>query len=170
MHTLCRICICSEQGMKGKEQKSQTQTAGTTWSCQSSTAAASQRGSACREEEEDINFRGTISVCNDFLSVFFFFLTVHPVVSLWKPGVPYPVHGRVLVEIQRPRSLHRKAVIQLNTKRNQHSQTPVHSKKQKDTLHFRKSNCRPLRKPMVTTTLDEANSPSEQLVYRYCSF
>lgn len=51
------------------------------------------------------------------------FLTGYPVVSLWKPGVPYPVHGRVLVEIQRPRSLHRKAVIQLNTKRNQHSQS-----------------------------------------------
>lgn len=54
---------------------------------------------------------------------FFFFLTIYPVVSLWKPGVPYPVHGRVLVEIQRPRSLHRKAVIQLNTERNQHNQS-----------------------------------------------
>lgn len=56
-------------------------------------------------------------------SFFFFFLTIYPVVSLWKPGVPYPVHGRVLVEIQRPRSLHRKAVIQLNTERNQHNQS-----------------------------------------------
>lgn len=51
------------------------------------------------------------------------FVTVYPVVFLWKPGIPYPVHGRVLVEIQRPRSLHRKAVIQLNTKRNQHNQS-----------------------------------------------
>lgn len=46
-------------------------------------------------------------------------------VSPWKPAVPYPVHGRVLVEIQRPGSLHRKAVIQLNTKRNQENQPRV---------------------------------------------
>lgn len=46
-----------------------------------------------------------------------------PLRSLWKPGVPYPVHGRVLVEIQRPRSLHRKAVIQLNIKRNRQNQS-----------------------------------------------
>lgn len=45
--------------------------------------------------------------------------------SPWKPAVPDPVHGRVLVEIQRPRSLHRKAVIQLNTRRNQHNQSPT---------------------------------------------
>lgn len=40
-----------------------------------------------------------------------------------KPAVPYPVHGRVLVEIQRSGSLHRKAVVQLNTDRNQHNQS-----------------------------------------------
>lgn len=86
-------------------------TARTTWSCQSSTAAAGQ---------QDSTQGGWRCQCG---ILFFFFLTIYPVVSLWKPGVPYPVHGRVLVEIQRPRSLHRKAVIQLNTERNQHNQS-----------------------------------------------
>lgn len=66
---------------------------------------------AARKGGGDINFRDTVLICFDFS------LICDPVVSLWKPGVPYPVHGRVLVEIQRPRSLHRKAVIQLNNKR-----------------------------------------------------
>lgn len=113
--------------------------------------------------------------------------------SLWKPGVPYPVHGRVLVEIQRPRSLHRKAVIQLNTKRNQHNQSSKHQfigkqKHQRTQASLRKSylfvwwaehmnNCRPLDKPVqlgvwattLAITLAEPSNLSDRLVYGYSS-
>lgn len=126
--------------------------------------------------EGDINFRNANLVCYDFSLVF----DRLPVVSLWKPGVPYPVHGRVLVEIQRPRSLHRKAVIQLNTKRNQHNQSkqPVHLKTETTQgTNFTQIvviSCRPLCKPFqlsgIATTLGEPNNLSEQLVYGCCSF
>lgn len=67
---------------------------------------------AASREEGHIQIKATLVSYGS--SLFF-----RPHRSLWKPGIPYPVHGRVLVEIQRPRSLHRKAVIQLGVERNQ---------------------------------------------------
>lgn len=120
VHIVCGICVYNKWIMDkekeaGAEHKDHR--AGAAWSCQGSTEAASQQGCTCRGGRHQ--FLETILVRYDFSLVFDRLL----VMSLWKPGIPYPVHGRVLVEIQRPRSLHRKAVIQLSTKRNQQNQS-----------------------------------------------
>ena len=109
--------IHSERGMKGRKRKAKDtdHKAGTTWSCESSSTACGGGGGGGGHQLQ----RHQFWVCLDFSLVC---EQSSPVVSLWQPGIPHPVHGRVLVEIQRPRSLHRKAVIQLSAKRNQHNQ------------------------------------------------
>lgn len=117
MHILCGIHVHSKRGMKGNEQAQRLQSGDDMKLSKRDSSGHSvglhtwRRGTSIRETQFW------------FIMISRWFLIIYPIVSLWKPGVPYPVHGRVLVEIQRPRSLHRKAVIQLNTKRNQHNQS-----------------------------------------------
>lgn len=116
MQVLYESCSRSERGIKGKNQKAKDNGSQRRDDVKLSKQQAVNRAA----RREGIHFWHTSFI---FFIFSRWFVTIYPLVSLWKPGIPYPVHGRVLVEIQRPRSLHRKAVIQLNTKKNQHNQS-----------------------------------------------
>lgn len=120
MHVRYKICDYSERVIKGKKQNANHKDQKSRDKVELSKRHSSSQSAGQHAGRRETSILETLFW---FVLISCSFVTIYPVVSLWKPGVPYPVHGRVLVEIQRPRSLHRKAVIQLNTKRNQHNQS-----------------------------------------------